>query len=183
MENKAFENISIKKIIKEFNSGEFRRSSIPLEVVSGWPCLSRLGKTLCLTIPYFSRKAVDKKAALYPIYCSVTIPLGNPEKIVDYTLYPIQKEWKDVDYKKPVGYFKHEALNDVATKGEYTALRDELYGYIDEMAKSIINGKPFEQAEAASKLFSKLMEPGLYPYYLRINKKFYSFFCENKEEQ
>ena len=34
----------------------------------------------------------------------------------------------------------------------------------------------FEEAQMI-KLFSKLMEPGLYPQYLRMNKKFYSHFC------
>ncbi len=177
MINSMIENISVKKLIDDFNHSDFRMKSIPQEMVPGWPCLEKIGKTICLTLPFFSRRMEDDgRVALFPIWCSVTVPIGNPDRILDFTIYPMSKKWSDTNYEKPVGYFKHEALKDV-TKTEYISMRDELYGYIDEMAKAVYNGVPFKNAKAASELFKKLMEPGLYPYYLRINQKFYSFFC------
>ena len=45
------------------------------------------------------------------------------------------------------------------------------------MIQAVSDQKPFEEEEQMIELFSKLMEPGQYPQYLRINKKFYSHFC------
>lgn len=171
------EKFSTYQYIYDFNHSDFRRKAIPQELVSGWPCIHKAGRTLCITIPYYTRLAAQERIALFPIYCAVTYPLGNHERLMDFTIYPNQKDWRDVDYTKPVGYFRHAALADVKTKGEYQALCRELYAYYDEMVASILAGKPFENEEKMSVLFTKLMEPGQYPQYLRINKKFYSFFC------
>ena len=45
------------------------------------------------------------------------------------------------------------------------------------MIAAILEKKPFAQEEEMIGLFSQLMEPGHYEQYLRINKKFYSYFC------
>lgn len=171
------ENFSTYNLISEFNRSEFRRKAIPQNLFSGWPCVHTVGKTLCLTIPYYARSATSESIALYPIFCSVTFPVGNPDRLMDFTIYPHQRLWADVDYQKPVGYFKHAALDDVKTKSEYQALCKELYGYYDEMITAVTNRKPFAHEEQMIELFSKLMEPGQYPQYLRLNKKFYSHFC------
>ena len=46
---------SVYQLIRSFNRSDFRRKSIPQELVSGWPAIRRLGKTLCVTIPYYAR--------------------------------------------------------------------------------------------------------------------------------
>ena len=169
----------IYEIIKKFNRSDFRRKSIPAELVSGWPCLRRIGRTLCLTVPYFNRQYLkeEKKVALFPLYCSVTFPLGNPDRIVDFTIYANSREWQDLDYSRPVGFFKHEALADVKTGEDYKRLCQELYHYYDAMAEAIMQKAPFANEEEMIRLFTKLMEPGHFPQYLRINKRFYSYFC------
>lgn len=169
--------VSIYQLISDFNHSQFRKSVIPMGMVSGWPCIRKIGKTLCVTIPYYARSVQDSKVALSPLYCSVTVPVGNPDRILDFTIYPHQRSWNDVDYSKPAGYFKHEALKDVETKAEYQALCRQMYDYYDQMVAAIQARKPFEEEAGMIELFSKLMEPGHYPLYLRINKKFYSYFC------
>ncbi len=171
------EKISTYQIISDFNHSDFRQKAIPQELVSGWPCIQKIGKTLCITVPYYARSASQKKVALFPIYCSATFPLGNQDRLMDFTIYPYQKEWRDIDYSKPVGYFKHAALEDVKTKEAYQELCREMYGCYDEMVAAIMANKPFDNEEKMIVLFTKLMEPGQYPQYLRINKKFYSYFC------
>lgn len=171
-------SISIKNIIKEFNKSEFRRKNISYELVSGWPCICKYGKTLCMTIPYFTRKFVKDKVELYPIYCSVTIPLGNVNRIMDFTIYPFHSAWSHVNYSNPVGYFKHQALADVKDKAAYQVLQDQLYGYMDEMVAAIKTKSAFTQEEEMRVLFSKLMEPSLLPQYKSINQKFYGYFCQ-----
>lgn len=174
-------NISVFELVTRFNHGDFRRTSIPMGLVSGWPCIRQMGKMLTVTIPYFSRTPGKEKTAIFPIYCSVTIPVKNPDRILDFTIYPYQSQWAEVDYSRPAGYFKHEALKDVTTKEEYQALCQKLYGYYDAMINAIEQKKPFDQENEMRELFSRLMEPGHFPQYLKINKKFYGYFCENIE--
>lgn len=170
--------ISIYQLITEFNRSDLRKKMIPQELVSGWPCIRKIGKTLCITIPYYNRVVRADQVALYPLYCSVTLPVGNPDRLMDFTIYPNQRDWDDLDYTKPVGYFKHAALADVKTGDEYQTLCKQLYDYFDRMVAAILQKEPFAAEEQMIKLFSKLMEPGHYPQYLRINKKFYSYFCQ-----
>ena len=171
------EHFSTYQLISEFNRSDFRRKTIPQELVSGWPCVQKIGRALCITIPYYARSIETDKVALFPLYCSVTFPLGNQNRLLDFTVYPYHKEWKDVDYTKPAGYFKHKALEDVKTKGEYQELCKRLYGYYDQMIAAILAKKAFAQEEEMIALFSKMMEPGHYEQYQRINKKFYRYFC------
>lgn len=171
------ENISTYKLVSDFNHSDFRRKAIPHNLFSGWPCLHMIGKTLCLTIPYYARTATSDRMALYPIYCSVTFPVTNPDRLMDFTVYAHQRLWSDVNYSEPVGYFKHEALADVKTKGEYKELVGQLFGYYDKMILAVLSKKRFEEEDQMIELFTKLMEPGQYPQYLRLNKKFYSHFC------
>lgn len=172
------ENISVYKLVSDFNHSDIRKQMIPQGLVSGWPSLKVWGKTLCITIPYFSRIRANDGFYLKSIYCSVTFPIGNPNCLMDFTIYPYQTSWSDVDYTKPVGYFKHEALADIKTKAEYKALCDRLYDYYDKMAAAVLARKPFTEEKEMTELFSKLMEPGLFPQYQRINKKFYTYFCK-----
>jgi len=169
--------INISNMISEFNKSELRQSIIPLEMASGWPCIHKVGNVLCITIPYFSRTLTkDRKVALKPIYCSVTVPVMNPKRLLDFTVYPYQRDWDDVDYTEAVGIFPHPALEGI-TKDEYKHLCEELYSCYDDMVEAVMNNKKYE-GEKMQKLFSRLMEPAHYSQYLKINKKFYSFFVK-----
>ena len=68
------EEISVRKLISDFNKSELHNKIIPVGMASGWPSIKKLGKTLCITIPYFSRTLLDNKVSLNSIYCSVTFP-------------------------------------------------------------------------------------------------------------
>ncbi|MBR1482754.1 MAG: hypothetical protein IJ598_07270 [Ruminococcus sp.] len=171
------EKISIYKLMYDFNRSDFRRHSIPQELVSGWPALQQIGKTLCVTIPYYKKVRGDGKFFLMPLCCSVTVPVLNPSRIMDFTDYTIQPSWSGVNFSKPAGVFKHQALADVTTKQEYSTLCKEFYDCYDNMIEAILNHRPFDDTRLTT-LFSKLMEPGLFPYYQRINKKFYTHFCK-----
>ena len=169
--------ISVRELMVQFSKSDFHKKTIPMGMAAGWPCIHRLGKTVCITIPYFSRSIQEEKVMLNSIYCSVTFPVANPDKIMDYTIYPYQREWMDVDYEHPAGEFPHEALEGVHRE-EYKELRRQLYQYYDELLDAVRNKRAFAKAEEMSALFSKLMEPALYPQYLKLNRKFYSYFCK-----
>lgn len=174
MENKK---ILVKELMEQFNKSDFHKKVIPMGMAAGWPCIHKMGKAVCITIPYFNRFMSEEKVLLNSIYCSVTFPVGNPDKLMDYTIYPYQRGWADVDYENPIGEFPHEALAGMKRK-EYKESCEQLYQYYDELLDAVRNRRPFEQAEEMSALFSKLMEPALYPQYLKMNKKFYSYFCK-----
>lgn len=169
--------ISVRKLVSEFQKSDFYKQSIPVGMAAGWPCIRRLGKNLCITIPYYSRFMHEKKVLLNAIYCSVTFPIEHPQRLMDFTIYPHQRGWEDVDYEKPVGYFPHEALAGVC-RSEYKEMCHRLYAYYDKMLDAERNGKPFQEEEEMALLFTKLMEPAHYPQYLRIQKKFYSSYCK-----
>lgn len=86
------EKIDTYQLVSAFNRSDFRRKVIPQELVSGWPCIQKIGRTLCITIPYYIRRPEQNKIALYPLYCSVTFPLGNQDRLLDFTTYPHHKE-------------------------------------------------------------------------------------------
>lgn len=169
--------ISVRKLVTQFNKSDFHNKVIPIGMAAGWPCIHKMGKNTCITIPFFSSFVSENKVLLNSIYCSVTFPVENPDRIMDYTIYPYQKEWKEVDYENPVGEFPHDAIAGVR-RDEYNELKKQLYQYYDEMLDAVRNLRVFEQEDEMQKLFSRLMEPDLYPQYLRINRKFYSYFCE-----
>ena len=171
------ERISIKQLITDFNRSPIRRALVPDNLYSGWPCLSKRGKCLCITIPYYSRVNQEGGIALFPLYCSVTVAVKNPKKVFDFTIYPYQKDWQEIDYSKPCGTFKHPALEGVKTRQEYQDLCDQLYSCYDGMLECIQNGFAFEQDKEMSRLFTTLMEPSHYPQYLKIHPKFYSRVC------
>lgn len=170
--------IGIYDLVHRLNRSALRKSSIPQELVSGWPCIHRMGNTLCATIPYFARRQEKQQILLYPLYCSVTVAINNPDRIMDLTVYPFHKEWEDLDYTKPVGQFPHPILGQGIRRQEYQAMCMQLYELYDQMVTAIQQQRPFAAEQEMIDLFSRLMEPGQYPQYLRVNQKFYSYFCQ-----
>lgn len=168
--------IRIEKLMSEVNRGHFRRSSIPMELASGWPCIHYKGKCLCMTLPYFYRKTTESGVALYPLYCTVTVPLENAERIMDFTIFPLQRDCGNINFSQPVGSFPHEILRGV-TRTEYKQMCNELFSYYDELIVSIKSGNPFTLEDEMAELMSRLMEPSHYEQYQRIDKRFFSRFC------
>lgn len=173
----AKNNYNMDALLSRVNHGSFRRAFIPMELAAGWPCLRNMNGELGVTIPYFSRRVTTDTIELYPISCALTVLLDNPNRICDYTVFRYQPDWADVDFEKPCGYFKHEALKGI-DRDTYREMCGQLYACYDNMAYCIQQGIPFEKAGEMEKLFSVLMEPGLYPYYRKLNEKFYSTFCK-----
>ena len=177
-EHFSIEQFSTKEYINQFNRSALRKALIPDNLYSGWPCVSMRGRCLCITIPYYSRRVEGEGFALYPLYCSITLAIRNPDRVFDLTVYPFQSDWQEVDYEKPTGFFKHQALDHVKTKQEYEQLCNKLFGYYDLMVRAILEKKPFTYAADMRELFSILMEPGHFLQYLKINTKFYSNLCK-----
>lgn len=172
------ERISIKQYITDFNRSPLRRTLIPANLYSGWPSLSKRGKCLCITIPYYSRTTNQDHMDLYPLYCSITLAVNDPDRVFDFTIYAYEKDWQDIDFGKPCGQFKHPALAHIKTREEYQALCDQLFACYDDLLEGIRTNAPFTGLEEMRRLFAILMEPSHYPQYLKIQPKFYSHICQ-----
>ena len=111
------------------------------------------------------------------MYCSVTVPLGNPGRVVDFTVFQYQSDWLDVDYSRPAGFFRHEALASV-TRSQYNLMRKKLFSCYDNLIACMLAGCEYQDGGTMAFLFTALMEPGHYEQYLKINKQFYMHFCK-----
>ena len=169
--------IHIAEILTAVNASSFRRTSIPAELAAGWPSIHFIGNILCVTIPYYFRKLEDTKVALYSLYCSVTVPVGNPERVIDFTIFRYHRDWADIDFDHVCGYFKHAALASV-TRSQYKQMCKQLYAYYDKLLACMLAKCDYQDGGEFASLFTTLMEPCHYEQYLKINKQFYSHFCK-----
>ena len=96
---------------------------------------------------------------------------------MDFTAFSYHSDWREVDYSRPAGYFRHKALENV-TRSQYLQMRHELYECYDQMIGCMLADCPYEDGGKMASLFTKLMEPCHYEQYLKINKHFYSHFCK-----
>lgn len=169
-------DISMLQFITRLNKSEIRKLLIPTECVSGWPYVSIKNGKICVSVPYFkTRSAGNGKFYLFPLSHSLTLTWDNGV-VVDFTRFSFTKDFKGVDYAKPVGTFKHEAIADMA-KEEYAKKREELFNCYDELISCIEQKKEFPHEAQMREALSLLMEPSLLPFYRRLNAKFFDKYC------
>jgi hypothetical protein len=169
-------NMTMQGFINTINKSELRRCSIPMELSSGWPFVSIKKNTICVTIPYFAtQRTKEKDYLLFPLSYLMTVTWSNG-KIVELLSLKYNKEYKAIDFSKPVGVFKHEAVKDMNAE-EYNAKKVDLYACYDKLIECITEKKSFDDEEKMRTLFKVLMEPGLYPMYKFISPKFYETYC------
>ena len=158
------------------NKGEARSRLIPMELSSGWPSIAIKNKEICVTIPFFrGRRTQDGKTALFPISHVLTVTWPEAA-VVDYMVLSFNKEYKQIDFSKPVGLFPHDSAEGLS-KEDYKTKRNELFSLYDELIECITEKKPFTREEEMQSLFGILMEPPLYPMYKHIAPKFYEKYC------
>ena len=170
------ETITMLAFLEKVNKSEFRRRLIPMELSSGWPSVSIKNAQICITVPFFRMQpGSEGKIALFPLSCLFTLTWPHA-MVVEFASLRYRKEYKNIDFAKPVGIFKHEAVKDLP-KDEYIAKRNELFALYDQLLDSITNRKAFEKEEEMRGLFRIMMEPSLYPMYKHIAQKFFETYC------
>jgi hypothetical protein len=170
------ETMKLIDYVHKTNTAELRRRIIPMELSSGWPIISIRGGRTCVTIPYFrTQRGAEGKTYLYPL--SYTITRTWPDgAVIEFASLRYKKEFRGLEFGKPVGIFKHEAVKDM-TKEEYEGKREQLFAYYDELLQRIEMGEEFTHGEEMQSLFQTLMEPSLYPMYVRLSKGFFTQYC------
>ncbi len=149
------------------------QSNIPMGYVPGLPILSIRNGYLCLIVPYVKYKVTGEldKTLVYPARHLVTIsmPDGNIVSLEDLRYNP---HFGQVDFGRPIGFFRHEAIAHLDKKA-YMAKKKDLFLLYDQLIESLVNEQDFPIAAdlAMKQLIGMLLEPSLKPAY--------KIFCED----
>lgn len=168
--------ICVKEILREVKTSPFLLyCEMPMGYVEGLPILQIRNGNLCLLIPFLRYQITGEvdKTLVYPIRFAVTVLL--PEgKVMGYQDLKIHPQFAKVDFTKPVGLFRHEAIKGF-TKSEYAKKREELLGMYDKVANALLYGGEYteEDEEAMRKLLQIMVEPSQLPIYKALDEDFY----------
>lgn len=169
--------ITMAEFIKKVAKSPARKALVPMEMTTGWPALTIRKGRICVTIPFFGLQRVPQngKVGIYPISYAVTA-LWPSGVIIDFKDLKFTKEYKDVDFSKPIGVFKHEALA-ALDKDDYQDQRERLLELYDSLIDCIVAKEPFREQAEMQMLMRRFIEPSLYPMYKSLADKFYDAYC------
>lgn len=169
--------ISVKNILKKMKNDDFiLNCQMSMGYTYGLPILQIVNDRLCLAIPYLKYKATGEvdKSYVFPIRYMVTLVL--PEvKPIEFIDLKFDELFVKVDFEKPIGLFRHEAIKHL-NKKEYEAKRTELFDCYDKVIDSLINGTEYtdDDDKKMADLIKMLVEPSLLPIYKAIDENFYN---------
>jgi len=167
--------LTMQEFLKLLNNSETVRKLVPLGLGMGLPMLNIVGDTLCVTVPYYkSVPRKDDKTLIFPTENIIIAkwPTGN---ILEFRSLRYDKEYQKIDFDKPVGTFRHEAVKQW-NRGEYQKKKLELYCMYDTFISSLFSDELYTGEEDFSKLLGMIMEPSLRPFYKKIGREFYNKF-------
>jgi hypothetical protein len=118
-------------------------------------------------------------AVVYPPHTTITLDwkTGRPVEYVDLNYLNPAPE---LDWKERVGTFPHEAVQGPTSK--YLADKARLFELYDALSAALEAGSapPPDWQDEFSGLLSRLIEPGLVPYYRAIAPKFCERFLNQR---
>lgn len=169
--------VSVDKVKKNLKSnGFFLNCKIPMGYTVGFPILQVRNGSLCILFPYlkYQTTGVVDKTLVFPVRYIITMELPT-EKIVGFEDLEYNEKFKNVNFNKPVGYFRHDAIRHY-DKSQYKSLYDQLMKEYDKVINYLINGTDYsdEDIKRMSELLQLLLEPSLIPMYKAIDKDFYN---------
>lgn len=151
-------------------------AEMPMSYVTGLPILQILNDQLCLCVPFLQYRPTGQvdRTLVYPIRYTVTIsvPEFKPLAFMDLAIDP---RFGNVDFNKPVGTFRHDAIKHL-NKKEYDAQRKALLQQYDKVIRALLLGEAYDEKdeETMCRLMQMLAEPGLYPIYRALDEDFYN---------
>lgn len=165
---------NIQQTILDVKRSEFvRYSNMALGYVPGFPMLCVKNGYLCARIPFvrYQVTSVTDHTLVYPPRYLITIKV--PEGvIVGYEDLMFNPFFKQADFSKPVGFFRHEAIKSL-NKQEYEQARRVLFERYDEVIDGLSEGN-YDSANdlELANLLQRLIEPSLIPFYKAIEPDF-----------
>lgn len=169
--------ILMEQIIKNLKTSEFfLHCKIPIGYSSGFPILLIKNGSLCVTVPYLKYQTTGEvdKTLVYPIRYGITLELPT-EKVIGFEDYEYKSSFANIDFDKPVGYFRHDAVKQY-NKTQYKELRRELMGEYDKVVNALLGNATYGIADENRmvQLLQLLAEPSLLPFYRVIDTDFYN---------
>lgn len=142
----------------------------------GIPILQIKNGCLCVCFPllkYQTTGEVDK-TLVFPVRYAITLELPT-EKIVCFEDYEYKDVFKNIDFDRPIGFFRHDAIK-TYNKQQYTALRKELTEEYDKVINAILGNEEYRisDEQRLRELLQLLLEPSLVPMYRAIDSDFYN---------
>ncbi len=171
-------NFSIEKFLNEFKNSKPVQAIVPLGYVPNLPIITSVKGELCACVPLMRYKVtgVVDKTLVYPVRYVFTVTI--PEcKVISFEDLAFDSAFVNVDFTKPVGTFRHEAVKNL-NKEEYAALRSRLFAEYDKMLDFLVNNAEYSDADKQSfkTLLNQVLEPSLKPFYHAIDKNFFLRF-------
>lgn len=168
--------IEVQELLNKFKRSNFWLGCrIPMGYTCGFPILEVRNDRLCITFPYLKYQMTGEtdKTLVYPIRYVVTMVLPE-EKPVDYKDLAYDDLFRKVDFKQPIGLFRHEAIKHIDKK-EYEELRKELYSCYDKVIDALLNDAEYGEEDELRmrELLKMLVEPCQLPVYKALNEDFY----------
>lgn len=175
--------ISMEQIIKNLKTSEFfLQCRIPMGYSSGFPILQIKNGSLCVTVPYLKYRTTGEvdKTLVFPIRYGISLELLT-EKVIGFEDYEYKSSFVNIDFDKPVGYFRHDAVKQY-NKTQYKQLRRELMGEYDKVANVLLGNAAYNIADEKrmAELLQLLAEPSLLPFYRVIDADFYNKYLAKR---
>lgn len=169
------QTICVETLLRELKSSRFvLECKMAMGYTPGLPILQIRKDQLCLLVPFLKYKITGKpdKTLVYPIRYTVTVLLPE-KKILAFSDLSFDRRFSSVQFDKPAGLFRHEAIQDL-TRPQYRALRQELLQEYDRVAKALLFGEPYcaEDEKRMGALLRQLLEPSLLPLMRTLDMEF-----------
>ena len=175
------ETITVEQVKKDLETGGFfLNCEIPLGYKAVFPILQIKNGSLCIMFPYLKYQTTGEldKTLVFPIKYTISLELPT-EKIIGFEDFEYNETFGDVDFSKPIGYFRHEAIRKYG-RTEYDSLYHELMKEYDKVIHVLLEGGKYSLSDEKrmSELLRLLLEPSLMPIYEALDKDFYNKYLE-----
>ncbi len=177
--------VSIERIKKNLKtSGFFLNCKIPIGYTAGFPILQVRNESLCILFPYLKYQTTGEidRTLVFPVRYGILMELPT-EKIIGFEDYEYREIFKNIDFNKPVGFFRHDAVKKY-NREQYKTLYDELMKEYDKVINALLgNGNySFDDERRMRELLQILIEPSLLSVYQAIDMDFYYKYLSKGDE-
>lgn len=168
---------TVEQIRKNLETNEFfLNCRIPMGYRTVFPILQIKNGSLCITFPYLKYQTTGEvdRTLVFPIKYAVSLELPT-EKIIGFEDFEYNENFQKVDFDKPIGYFRHEAVKKY-NETEYDRLYHELMAEYDKVIHVLLEGGEydFSDEKRMAELLQLLVEPFLLPIYQAVDTNFYN---------
>ena len=165
---------STEKFLHEFRSSNAAQALIPMGYVPNLPIITSSNGVLCMCVPFMKYKVtgVVDQTLVFPLQYVFTVTIPNGA-VVNFEDLAYNKVFTNVDFNKPVGTFRHDAVKHL-NKAEYAALRSKLFAEYDKLIDFLANNAEYTESDKQEfiTLLNQVLEPSLKPFYHALDKSF-----------